>query len=131
MHLPCISNAILIGDKRKFITVFLTIKVEMDNDTPTNKLTPTAIEWCKEQGCPSITTVDDILKSPDAKIMGAIQAGIDRANKSSVSNAARVQRWTILPTDLSIPGAELGPTLKLKRFYFYKKYADAIERFYD
>ena len=49
----------------------------------------------------------------------------------AVSNAARVQKWTILPTDVSIPGGELGPTLKLKRFFFYEKYSAAIEQFYN
>ena len=63
--------------------------------------------------------------------MGAIQAGIDRSNKMAVSNAARVQRWTILPSDVSMPGGELGPTLKLKRFAFNKKYNDAIGRLYE
>ena len=130
-QLPCISNAILIGDKQKFLSVFLTFKVVMDNDSPTNQLSPTAIDWCKDLGRDNITTVDDILSGPDKKIMAAIQMGIDKANKHAVSNAARVQRWTILPTDVSIPGGELGPTLKLKRFYFCKKYNDAIERLYE
>jgi hypothetical protein len=31
------------------------------------------------------------------QVMTAIQKGIDRANACAVSNAARVQRWTILP----------------------------------
>jgi long-chain-fatty-acid--CoA ligase ACSBG len=62
--------------------------------------------------------------------MSAIQQGIDRANENAVSNAARVQRWTILPKDVSVAGGELGPTLKLKRYLFNKKYEDAIEKLY-
>ena len=58
------------------------------------------------------------------------QRGIDRANKKAVSNAARVQRWTVLPTDLSVPGGELGPTMKIKRFAFNKKYSDALDNLY-
>ena len=129
--LPCISNVILIGDRQKFLTVFLTFKVVMDNDTPTNKLSQTALDWIESLGRSNITTVDDLLEKPDPVIMGAIQNGIDKANKKAVSNAARVQKWTILPTDVSIPGGELGPTLKLKRFFFNKKYSAAVDRFYN
>jgi len=75
--------------------------------------------------------VDDILRGPDNVLMSALQAGIDRANSQAVSNAAKVQRWTVLPRDLSVGGGELGPTMKLKRFAFNKKYVDAIERLYD
>ena len=66
-----------------------------------------------------------------SKVMLAIQQGIDRANASAVSNAARVQRWTILPNDVSVAGGDLGPTLKLKRFVFNKKYEEAIENLYN
>ena len=128
-ELPCIANAVLIGDRRKFLSVFLTFKVVMDNDSPTNNLTPSAIEWCESLGR-KVSTVDEILSGPDVKIMAAIQKGIDRANKKAVSNAARVQRWTVLPNDVSIPGGELGPTLKLKRFQFNKKYNDSIDNLY-
>ena len=62
--------------------------------------------------------------------MSAIQQGIDRANTHAVSNAAKVQRWTILPLDVSIAGGELGPTLKLKRFVFNKNHDEAIEKLY-
>jgi long-chain-fatty-acid--CoA ligase ACSBG len=41
-----------------------------------------------------------------------------------------VQKWTILPTDFSIPGGELGPTLKLKRPQVVEKYGSVIEDFY-
>ena len=129
---PLISNAVLIGDKKKFLTVFLTIKTVVDKDTesPTKTLTPTARDWCSSLGRPDIRSVDDILQDPDPLIMGAIQAAIDRANRHAVPNAAKVQKWTILPLDLSVNGGELGPTLKLKRFAFAKKFAHAVDNLY-
>jgi len=131
-ELPCLSNAILIGDKQKYLSCFLTVKVIVDkdnNDMPTNVLTPETVEWCKSVGS-NATKVTDILSGPDAAFLNAIQAGIDRANKAATSRASVVQKWTILPLDLSLPTGELGPTLKLKRFAFNKKYDHAIERLY-
>ena len=92
--------------------------------------TDEAVLWCQSVGS-NATKVSDILSGPDGKVMSAIQAGIDRANKQAISRAACVQKWTILPLDVSIPGGELGPTLKLKRFFFNNKYSEAIERLYD
>ena len=131
-ELPCLSNVILIGDKRKYLSCFLTVKVIVDkdnNDMPTNELTPETIEWCRSVGS-NATKVTDILSGPDAAFLNAIQAGIDRANKGAISRASVVQKWTILPLDLSLPTGELGPTLKLKRFAFNKKYEHAIDRLY-
>ena len=61
-------------------------------------------------------TVDDVLKGPDMKIMKAIQEGIDNANNVAVSNAQKIQKWMILPKDFSLPGGELTPTMKVKKF---------------
>lgn len=131
-HLPAMSNAILIGDKRKFLTCFLTFKTVVDasTDAPTKTLSPSAVAWCADVGS-SAKTMDDVLRRPDVNIMRAIQKGMDSANAMATSNACRIQKWTILPVDVSIPGGELGPTLKLKRFAFNKKYMNAIDRFYD
>lgn len=57
--------------------------------------------------------------------------GIDRANAEATSNAQRVQKFTILPSDFSVPGGELGPTLKLKRHYVLKKYDNQIRNMYN
>lgn len=128
--LPCLSNVILIGDKKKYLSCFLTFK---NNDTPieipTDTLSPGAISWCTSVGS-SATKVGDILSGPDVNVMNAIQDGIDRANKRAVSRAGCVQKWKILPLDLSIPTGELGPTLKLKRSAFCQKYSDEIETLY-
>ena len=58
-------------------------------------------------------TVEDVLRGPDARVMRGIQAGIDAANRKAVSNAQRIQKWMILPRDFSLPGGELGPTMKV------------------
>ena len=96
---------------------------------PTDKLTASSIAWCNSVGS-TARTVSEILSTPDIMVMKAIQHGIDIANRRAVSRAAYVQKWMILPVDLSIPTGEFGPTLKLKRFEFYNKYEDAINMLY-
>ena len=77
--LPCISNAILIGDRRKFLSVFLTFKVDMDNETPTTQLSQATLDWVESLvGRNYISTVDDLLEKPDPVIMKAIQNGIGK-----------------------------------------------------
>ena len=61
----------------------------------------------------SAITVEDVLRGPDYKVMKGIQAGIDAANRQAVSNAQRIQKWMILPRDFSLPGGEMGPTMKV------------------
>lgn len=127
--LHCVSNCMLIGDKRKFLSMLVTLKCDMNMDTnePMNTLSPECQAWCKSIGS-SATTVSEAIG--DQAVLKAIQAGIDKANDKSVSRAARVQKWSILPADFSIPGGELGPTLKLRRPIVVKKYEKTIEAFY-
>ena len=61
----------------------------------------------------------------------AIQEGINLANNDSESNAKKVQKWRILRKDFSVPGGELGPTLKMKRHIVMKQYAELVDRFYN
>jgi len=130
--LPVISQVLLLGDKQKYISTFLTLAVEVDPDTmkPSNKLSGAARDWCKDVAGIEAMTVDDILRGPNPQVMRKIQAGIDAANKESVSRAQVVQKWMILPTDFSIPGGEMGPTMKVKRAFIIKKYQNCIEKIY-
>ncbi|XP_056628685.1 long-chain-fatty-acid--CoA ligase ACSBG2 isoform X1 [Triplophysa dalaica] len=128
---PLISNAMLIGDKRKFLSLLITIKCELNGETglPVDELTPEAVELCRKLGSNS-TRVSEIAGGRDRIVYAAIQEGINRVNEKSTSNAQRIQKWTVLDKDFSIPGGELGPTMKLKRPVVMKLFKEQIENFY-
>ena len=50
--------------------------------------------------------------------------------QGSSSKAAKVRKFVILPTEFSIAGGELGPTMKIKRHVVESKYAKEIEHMY-
>ncbi|MGH0143985.1 UNVERIFIED_CONTAM: hypothetical protein FKN15_038915 [Acipenser sinensis] len=129
--LPVISNAMLIGDKKKFLSMLLTLKcnVNPDSGEPEDELTPEAVEFCQKLGSKALK-VSDIVGGKDRAVHNAIQEGIDRVNEQASSNAQKIQKWTILEKDFSLPGGELGPTMKLKRPIVMKMYKDQIDNFY-
>lgn len=127
-----VSNAFLVGDKRKFLTMLITLKTQMNLDSgePKDELTPETIAWVKGLGVEYTKLSQIIAAGPCPKVLQAIQEGIDRANTKAISNAQKVQKFTLLSADFSVPGGELGPTLKVKRNIVNKKYDDIIEKFY-
>ncbi|XP_072353273.1 long-chain-fatty-acid--CoA ligase ACSBG2-like isoform X3 [Scyliorhinus torazame] len=129
--LPIISNAMLIGDKRKFLSMLLTLKCYMDDETgaPLDALAPTSVVFCHKNECPA-TFVSEVLRKHDPAFYKAIQDGIDAVNSKATSNAQKIQKWVILEKDFSIIGGELGPTMKLRRGVVLKMYKDIIESFY-
>ncbi|EDW11889.1 very long-chain-fatty-acid--CoA ligase bubblegum [Drosophila mojavensis] len=131
-ELDGISNAFLVGEQRKYLTVLVSIKTEVERETgaPTDDLTHEAIVWMKSLGV-EYTKLSEILAAgPCPKVLKSIEDGIKRANKQSISNAQKVQKFAILPHDFSIATGELGPTLKVKRNVVNKMYADLIETLY-
>ena len=127
--MPALSNAMVIGDKRKFLTVLLCLKVEVDADNiPTNKLTGTALEVSKEIKSSATTTLEAM---NDEKWQRYFDEGVKAANEKATSRAQRVGKWALLPTDFSEKGGELTPTLKLKRPVAAEKYSKEIEALYS
>jgi hypothetical protein len=61
--------------------------------------------------------------------MSAGHGGDDTLNEQ-LSGAEQITAFTILPTEWSVAGGELTPTLKLKRSVITRKYAGAIEAMY-
>jgi long-chain-fatty-acid--CoA ligase ACSBG len=128
LAMPALSNAMAIGDKRKFLAVLLCLQVEIDDEgVPTNKLTGAALEAGKVIGS-SATTADEARDDPLWKAY--FDAGVKTANDKATSRAQNVGKWALLSTDFTEKGGELTPTLKLKRFVTSDKYADVINAMY-
>jgi long-chain-fatty-acid--CoA ligase ACSBG len=124
-----ISNAFLVGDNKKYLNILITLKTEVDEKGfPTDDLTVETQKWLETLNL-SYTKLGDILNHP--KVLQAIQEAINRANENAISNAQRVQKFSILPRDFSFATGELGPTMKLKRNVVTEKYRNVIEKFYE
>ena len=111
-----------------------SFRVVVDPKTaqPTDKLDRTVVSWCESLGVPGLSTVGDFLTHPKRELLQAgIQRGIDAANEVALNNPSKVQKFAVLPAEFSNSGGELGPTLKLKRFFVASKYADVIDRMYQ
>ncbi|KAJ1212738.1 hypothetical protein NDU88_000386 [Pleurodeles waltl] len=130
-EVPIISNAVVIGDMKKFLSMLITLKSTIDANTlqPGDDLTPDAIKFCQQLGSRA-TRVSEVVRSKDPVIYKAIQEGLDRVNQMATSNAQRIQKFTILEKDLSTDGGELGPTLKMNRKVILKKYERVIDEMY-
>lgn len=53
-----------------------------------------------------------------------------QTNETLVSKAAHIKKFALLPTDFSLPGGELTPTMKLKRKVTEQKYKDVVDKIY-
>ncbi len=128
-----ISWAIVIGDKKPFLSVLLAFKNKNEpSKTPEDTLEPLAIQSLKEHGIPNIATLSDILKNPEnfRKVSKLIENAIAYANEQAISKACFIRKWVILPRDLSIPTEDLTPTLKLKRKNIDKHFKNEIHKLY-
>lgn len=112
-ELSAISNAFLVGDKRKFLTMLISLKTEMEPETgaPKDELQAESIKWIESLGL-KYTKLSEILAAgPDKTVLKSLEDAVGRANKQAISNAQKVQKIAILPHDFSVPTGELGEYL--------------------
>ena len=111
---PLISQAVLIGNKRKYITALLTL----DED---------GVKSWAELNNIEFTSIGEIKEHP--KLKEEIDRLIDKVN-SELESFQSIKRYTILEQDFKI-GEELTPTLKVKRRVVEEKYKDIIDSMYN
>ena len=113
-HEPLISQAVVVGDNRKFLTALLAL----DEDA--------VAQWNRR----AHKTLTDAELHTDSEFQEAIAESIERVNAKH-SHAEGIRRWHLLPHDLTVEGGELTPTLKVRRETITKTYSEAIEEMYE
>jgi len=111
---PYITDAVVIGDKKPYLTVIVMIdqenveKFAQDHDVPFSNYE-------------SLTRAQEVLD--------LIQGEIDRVN-AKFARVEQIKKFFLLETQLSAEDEELTPTMKLKRKLVQAKYAERIEAMY-
>jgi len=123
---PYISNLMMIGDKRKFMSMLVTLKcVGATGELPgTNELDGPAKVF-------GITIEDAIKNDKVVEDLFAVMKRVNENGDATPSNAAQVRRFSILPIDFSVSTDDLTASFKLKRSVVAEKYASLIEAIYD
>ena len=126
-----VSHLMVVGDKRKHLAVIITLKTELDEkNQPTDILSEEVQTWLQSLGS-SATTARDLIEENNEQVAAFVMAAIKRSNSRSVSNASKVKKFMFAPTDFSLAGGELTPTLKIKRHFVTEKYEAEIEEMYQ
>ncbi len=113
-QIPLVSQAVAIGDRRKFVSALLTLDDEA------------AKSWAKEHGMDR----DPEKLAESQELIEEVQRGVDEANEE-LARVEQVKKFKVLPADWEPGGDELTPTMKLKRKPIAEKYADEIEALYS
>lgn len=112
---PYISQAMVHGDKRKFLAALITL----DEDT--------AKVWAADHGI-QFKDLADLSQHP--KVFELIQAEIHALN-AALPSYERIKKFAILEQDLSTEAGELTPTLKVKRKVVTDNFRSLLDSFYD
>jgi long-chain acyl-CoA synthetase len=113
-RIPGVSQAVAIGDGRKYITALLTIDAEA------------APKVAAELG---IAPADPAALANDERFRAHIERAVAAVNEG-LARYEQVKRFALLPHDFSVAGGEMTPTLKIKRKVVTRKYAAEIEALY-
>ena len=108
---PLIAQAVVIGDRRKFLSALLTLEEE-------------AAQEYAEQNALSVGTLHE---HPD--VVALIQKTVDETN-ALFARVEHVRKFTVLDRNFSVEDGELTPTLKIKRNKVNEHFEKEIEAMY-
>jgi long-chain acyl-CoA synthetase len=111
---PYITDAVVIGDKRPYLTVIVMIDHE------------NVEKFAQDQDVP-FSNYASLTKAPE--IQALIQGELERVNKK-FARVEQIKKFFLLENQLTAEDEELTPTMKLKRKLVEKKYAPQIEAMY-
>ena len=109
-----ISQVIVHGDKRNFVTALITLDEEA------------VMRWAKTSTLAG-KSYQEVAASPEAKKL--LEPFFAEVNKS-LAKYETVKQFAVLPTDLTVEEGELTPSLKVKRKVVEKKYGKLLDKMY-
>jgi long-chain acyl-CoA synthetase len=108
---PLVSQVVLIGDKKPYMTALLTINTQQAQ----------TIKGVAAGDQATIVTAE-----PVSKAVGEV---INRVNKQ-LADFERIRRFKILERDLSIEQGELTPTMKIRRGRVLENHKELLSQLY-
>jgi long-chain acyl-CoA synthetase len=113
IKLSLISQAVCIGDQRRYITAIVTLNEEVTSDL--------AKEHALE--------IKELHAHPF--IIEAVGKSIEQEVNTHFGRAEQVRDFRILPRDFTIEDGELTPTLKIRRSVVMERFSAEIESMYS
>ncbi len=111
---PYISDAVVIGDRRKFLSCLVMIDHE------------TVAQFAQERNVP-FTNFASLCRSKE--VQDLIWGEIERVNRQ-LARVETIKKFSLIEQILTAEDEELTPTMKLKRTYVNVKYKDVIDGMY-
>jgi long-chain acyl-CoA synthetase len=111
---PYISDAVVIGDRRKFLSCLVMIDHE------------TVAQFAQERNVP-FTNFASLCRSKE--VQDLIWGEIERVNRQ-LARVETIKKFSLIEQILTAEDEELTPTMKLKRSYVNAKYKEVIDGMY-
>lgn len=109
-----IKEAIVIGDRRKYLTALIGIELDTVGD------------WAQRNHI-AFTTYRDLSEKPE--VVDLIQGIVNEVNLS-FANVETIKQFRLLPKELDHDAGELTATQKVRRSAVMEQFADIIESMY-
>jgi long-chain acyl-CoA synthetase len=111
---PYVREAVVIGDKRKFLTALIGIELD------------TVGNWATREGL-AFTTYRDLTTKPE--VVALVQGCVDQVNEQ-LAQVERIKRFGLLPKELDHEEGELTATQKVKRAAIAAEFKALIAELY-
>ena len=112
---PVISQAVVVGDGKPFISALITLDPEM---LPV---------WLKNNGEAADMSLAEASTNP--KVVAEVQRAVDNANER-VSRAESIRKFTIITTEFTEANGYLTPKLSIKRGPILEGFSEVIDGMY-
>ncbi len=112
---PYVANAVVIGDRRRFVSALVVPNFEKLSD------------YARNQGIPA-GSMEDLVR--DKRIVDFLLAEVAKATPQ-LASYERIKKIAVLPRDFDIEKGEITPSLKVRRANVTVEYQALIDAMYE